>query len=113
MDQEIKFTNKDILAFCDRLKGCEDALKNLNDETLKNIKESLDRIEKNQNANICRTDERLDKLENWRSYVAGALFIISFVVGIMGKTMWDMYVQYPHTIQAEVKAEIESIFNKK
>lgn len=111
MDQEMKFTNQQIIAFCDRIKGCEDAIKHMNETTLNYIKEAIDRIEKRQEVNICTTDERLDHLENWKSYLTGALFVVSFAVGIIGTTVWNYYVNYPQIIRDAVKAELGDKYN--
>ena len=98
MDQEVCLTNKDVLNFCERLRGCEDTLKSV-DTTVKEIKSKMDKY-----------DERLDNLEKWRSWITGAMAVIIFFLGIVGKNLWDMYREYPEMIKNAVKEQL-SIYN--
>lgn len=96
MDQKVCLTNQDVLNFCERLKGCEDTLKSV-DSTVKEIKSNMDKY-----------DQRLDSLEKWRSWLTGAMAVVIFVLGIIGKNLWDMYREYPQMIKDAVKDQLSS-----
>ena len=96
MNQEVCLTNQDVLNFCERLKGCEDTLKSV-DSTVKEIKSNMDKY-----------DQRLDSLEKWRAWLTGAMAVVLFILGIIGKNLWDMYREYPTMIKDAVKEQLSS-----
>ena len=98
MDQKVCLTNQDVVDFCERLKGCEDTLTSV-DTTTKEIKTKLDKY-----------DERIDSLEKWRAWITGAMAVVIFILGIIGKNLWDMYREYPQMIKDAVKDQL-SVYN--
>lgn len=103
MNDPICLTNKDVLDFCERQKGVEDSL-NV-------IQKAIERIEKFQDDRMSEIDRRLDTLEKWRAWLTGAMVVVAAVLGIIGKSVWDMYIDYPSTIQEAVKNEISDKYD--
>lgn len=96
--ENVCLTARDVAEFCRKIQSCDDGISNL--------KEGQKRIEEF----IKIYDEQFDNMKIWRGWLTGILATVSFVVGIMGNTMWNYYVDYPETIRAEVKRAVQSEF---
>lgn len=103
MNDQVCLTNKDVLDFCNRQKGLED---NINE-----ICKSIARIEANQKDVLHDLENRVRDLERFKAMVIAIALVFTTIMGIIGKSVWDMYIGYPQRIQDAVKTEITSYQN--
>lgn len=103
MNEPVCLTNKDVIDFCDRQKGVEDSLKAITD--------TVQRIEEWQREYRTDMEHRIRDLEKFKSTVIGCMLVITTLLGIVGKSVWDMYINYPQMIQGAIQEELSGKYN--
>lgn len=103
MNEPVCLTNKDVVDFCQRQQNVEDSLKN--------ITEAVARIEECQKDYRQDIERRVRDLEKFKSIVVGCMLVITTILGIVGKSVWDMYINYPQQIKESIQEELSGKYN--